>query len=288
MITCTQCGAQFPRTINKLSGLPRKNQRDVCSDACWHARLRAQNGDALNARRRDIHKPAPRSSRAKRYHCCMYCGLESMKVLDKGDPNKFCSVDCAFESGRKVRSEIDALRRIGDNYNRLRDDAASRALSADMRAIRYYDYCTMIADAALKRKATTCDGCGCAIQWQQMGRLRKYCSTECFIKVAKQSGRWRVQNRAAKHKRRADKLKRSVRWMRELTDLVWREASHLVSLRRDVCGGDWHADHMIPMRAQRCSGLHVWNNCQVIPAPLNVNKSNRLILTEPGEWIRCL
>lgn len=85
--------------------------------------------------------------------------------------------------------------------------------------------------------------------------------------------------------RRAVKVGASVQWMEELTDLVVKEAASLSSLRGIASGFEWSVDHMIPLRARRVSGLHVWNNLQVIPARINSSKKNKLLLCDPGQWI---
>jgi hypothetical protein len=74
----------------------------------------------------------------------------------------------------------------------------------------------------------------------------------------------------------------------ELNELVFAEAARLAKARRKATGISWHVDHMIPLRAKSACGLHVWNNLQVIPATLNIKKRNRLIMTEPFEWIASL
>lgn len=91
--------------------------------------------------------------------------------------------------------------------------------------------------------------------------------------------------RAGEARRRARERSALPSWFGELDALVWLEAAALVRLRRNATGIDWQADHMIPLACRSASGLHVWNNCQVIPAALNNSKKNKLILTEPGEWI---
>ena len=74
-------------------------------------------------------------------------------------------------------------------------------------------------------------------------------------------------------------------WFGELDRLVDIEASHLALLRKLATGFEWHVDHMYPLRAKTVSGLHCSANLQVIPAYLNLRKHNRLVLTNPFEWI---
>lgn len=75
------------------------------------------------------------------------------------------------------------------------------------------------------------------------------------------------------------------KWFSELDALVWAEAYDLTGRRKAATGIKWHADHMIPIQAKSVMGLHVWNNCQVIPAAMNQYKKNKLIWTRSGEWV---
>lgn len=111
--------------------------------------------------------------------------------------------------------------------------------------------------------------CGCALESKP--RLRPQ--------------RTRNTAMAADHKRRARKVKAIPPWFGELDALVWLEASDLVQRREAATGFPWHADHMIPLAARKACGLHVAENCQVIPAALNTWKQNRMILTKPLEWL---
>lgn len=86
--------------------------------------------------------------------------------------------------------------------------------------------------------------------------------------------------------RRARKLSAIPAWFGELDSFVMSEAARLVRMRSDATGIKWQADHMIPLACKTASGLHVFNNIQVIPARLNKSKGNRLIFTNHGEWIR--
>jgi hypothetical protein len=81
-------------------------------------------------------------------------------------------------------------------------------------------------------------------------------------------------NRFYSLNRIASKKNRTMKWDKELTDLVMKEAHHLAKLREAVTGFKWHVDHVIPMNGKSVSGLHVWNNIQVIPASANVQKHN--------------
>jgi hypothetical protein len=68
---------------------------------------------------------------------------------------------------------------------------------------------------------------------------------------------------------------RQVLWDDELTQLVVEEAHRLRKLRNQITGFEWHVDHIIPLNGKIVSGLHVWNNLQVIPKILNLTKNNK-------------
>ena len=53
------------------------------------------------------------------------------------------------------------------------------------------------------------------------------------------------------------------------------EAYHLAQLRTKATGFQWHVDHIVPLQSPIVCGLHVENNLQVIPAAMNLSKSNR-------------
>lgn len=64
-------------------------------------------------------------------------------------------------------------------------------------------------------------------------------------------------------------------WDLELTDLVTSEAHSLRLQRNKNTNLEWHVDHILPINGRLVSGLHVWNNLQVIPAVVNMRKGNR-------------
>lgn len=99
-------------------------------------------------------------------------------------------------------------------------------------------------------------------------------------------GKIRLTERAAgQAKRRARKLNATPPWYGELDEFVMREAADLCRLRELATGFAWQVDHMVPLQAKLACGLHCAANVQVIPAALNTAKLNRLIMTEPLEWL---
>jgi len=53
---------------------------------------------------------------------------------------------------------------------------------------------------------------------------------------------------------------------------VLEEAVALARMRRQVCGGEWHVDHIVPVSK---GGLCTHDNFQVVPAYWNRSKSNK-------------
>lgn len=99
---------------------------------------------------------------------------------------------------------------------------------------------------------------------------------------------WVADNpeRARAHwaRRRAAKRQRVPGWFGEFDNFVIQEAYDIAAKRQHL--GDWHVDHMVPLRARAASGLHCANNIQVIPAILNQRKHHRMWLTERLEWLQ--
>lgn len=64
----------------------------------------------------------------------------------------------------------------------------------------------------------------------------------------------------------------------ELSLLVFRETHHLRKLRNACTNLEWHVDHIVPLKGTNVCGLHNWNNLQVIPKIVNLQKGNKLCL----------
>ena len=76
----------------------------------------------------------------------------------------------------------------------------------------------------------------------------------------------------------AKRDKRVPKWLSLDDKWILREAYALAKLRTKLFGFAWEVDHVIPLRGQFVSGLHVPTNVQVIPKALNRAKCNQYSL----------
>lgn len=102
---------------------------------------------------------------------------------------------------------------------------------------------------------------------------------ETRTQVRQNAKKWREENKGKKNadtaKRHAAKLQRIPKWL--TADEKERTACYyqLAAMRTMESGHDWHVDHIVPMRGESVSGLHVPWNLRVIPAQENMSKGNR-------------
>ncbi len=109
------------------------------------------------------------------------------------------------------------------------------------------------------------------------------------------SERIKVYRKASPHianacsaRRRARKAGAVPSWFGEFDRLAEAESHQLTSLREESTGFVWNVDHMIPLACETASGLHVASNFQVIPQSVNASKQNRMLFTEPLQWLSAL
>jgi hypothetical protein len=73
-------------------------------------------------------------------------------------------------------------------------------------------------------------------------------------------------------KRRAQKLQATPAWAdQDAIKAIYAEAQRL----QETLGIEFHIDHIVPLQGELVCGLHVESNLQVIPAILNLKKSNK-------------
>ena len=76
----------------------------------------------------------------------------------------------------------------------------------------------------------------------------------------------------------AKRAKRVPQWLTSDDRWMMREAYNLAKLRTQLFGFTWEVDHIIPLRGDLVSGLHVPTNLQVIPKSENRSKRNHYSL----------
>jgi hypothetical protein len=114
---------------------------------------------------------------------------------------------------------------------------------------------------------------------QAVSDRNKYAKNKATIRLRNKT--WKVANpdklQAADAKRRAARLQRTPAWLTE--DELWmmEQAYELAALRAQAFGFEWHVDHVVPLQGKLASGLHVPHNLQVIPAAVNLSKSNKFV-----------
>ena len=94
--------------------------------------------------------------------------------------------------------------------------------------------------------------------------------------LLKRGSEWRANNRGAVNalsaKHRAQKLQATPAWAdKDAIKALYEEAQRL----QEILGIQFHIDHVLPLQGELVCGLHVETNLAIIPATLNLKKSNK-------------
>lgn len=199
--------------------------------------------------------------------------------------------DAASSRPRTAQQKYQDANAARINERRRAVYAANKERERERRA-KYYEATNARRRAHRIANATNVRAAEAAYRARNTAHISQRSAAYRAIKVDQTRTRMReyyLANRAAafvrKARRRAAELQRLPNWRGELDELVEREARDLV-MCRNTLGCSWHIDHMFPLQSRKVSGLHVWNNLQVIPAILNLQKRNKLQLTQPLEWLQ--
>ncbi len=130
--------------------------------------------------------------------------------------------------------------------------------------------CSQIKNEDEFSKRTYCKSC--------VKEVSKKWKTDNADKYKQYRSTWKKQNKDLVNISTAKRRKRlqECTWDLELTEFVTEEAHDLRIRRNKTTSIIWHVDHIIPLKGKTVCGLHVWYNLAVIPAKLNLKKSNNL------------
>tara|TARA_R110000782_G_C14792607_1_gene411087 strand:- start:1296 stop:1790 length:495 start_codon:yes stop_codon:yes gene_type:complete len=141
--------------------------------------------------------------------------------------------------------------------------------------------------AETKDKLTTyCKGCLYVLSRKSAVKNREKINKEAVayraekrIQIRKNAKKWRETHKGKKNadtaKRFAAKMQRIPKWLTKDEKDRMSCYYQLSAMLTRESGYDWHVDHIVPMRGESVSGLHVPWNLRVIPAQDNMNKGNR-------------
>jgi hypothetical protein len=101
--------------------------------------------------------------------------------------------------------------------------------------------------------------------------------------VQQKNKKWKIKNpskvAAIDARRRAAINLRKPIWFTNEDHWMVEEAYELAQLRTKIFKFPWHVDHIIPLQGKLVSGLHLPHNLQVIPATVNLSKSNQFTVS---------
>lgn len=105
----------------------------------------------------------------------------------------------------------------------------------------------------------------CSAQWKKDNPEKHIAQYTNYAKQYPQ----KIAEKVAR--RMAAKLKATVVWVDEF---IVSEMYDLAALRTAATGIKWHVDHIVPLQSKIVCGLHCEANLRVVPAKVNLRKSN--------------
>lgn len=257
MKTCTKCGAEKPRSEFNRNSRIKSGLRSECK-ACQRAySMAAYAADSKkilerNARwaRENPDKERERHSRWRKEN------LEKSREIDRRWKKANSEKIIAYQKANRKKAALRTARwreRHPEKKNAYYLANRDKCLAAG--SARYYSNREKRASVIKK--------------WQENNP----------DKINAASRRWRKRNPdkvcAAQVRRESAKSKRTPKWLtkdqlKEM-EFFYTQAAML----RETTGVDWHVDHIVPLRGEKVSGLHVPWNLQLLPAAINIRKGNK-------------
>lgn len=186
--------------------------------------------------------------------------------LEERNVSSGICLGCARAAQAKIRSSAEGRARIAQIKRGYLERNADEAKAA---AKRY-------RDAAPQVQSERCRRWHRGASQDPSYRARKAAATRAW--AAEHPDRAAASQSVSRARKRAARPEA----FGDFDRFVLEEAFAAARRRKAMTGIDWHVDHMIPLSR---GGAHAWHNIQVIPAEVNLWKRNRLIYTEPGQWL---
>jgi hypothetical protein len=117
-------------------------------------------------------------------------------------------------------------------------------------------------------------------KWKQKNEERiRDVSNSYKSKNAGKIKKWIAENHWRKSEYNASRRAASFNASLRLNELCQRQIKQIYKEAKTISaetGVPHHVDHIVPLRAKNCCGLHVPWNLQIIPASVNVSKGNKM------------
>ena len=122
------------------------------------------------------------------------------------------------------------------------------------------------------------------IKWRQKNpqKVKQHNDTQ-YLKYETEKHKWHARNKKYSQKNKSLVNAKTVAYqLAKLNRMpLWvdknkiKELYKLAQIKTKETGFSWHVDHIIPLQGKLVSGLHVFNNLQVIPGIDNIKKHNK-------------